>query len=206
MTIRSTSNRWMGQRMLMGFYWDFTGRKVKSGWVARHWLLVVTWSGFPTFLLQKSDAARSRNAFSCLSTLATDWRWNGTSSSCSIERRNKWNALFFFAIFSLCFFFSAQIALSQIVVFVYRACERKRKIRAVERRAAARGGAKKRADTKWQISGKLNKRVGWKENKWIVFAENVRGMYKPVMNGRGGILFKKQNKWMVARDTFHWFH
>ena len=55
--------------------------------------------------------------------------------------------IFFCHFFSL-FFFSAQIALSQIVVFVYRACERKRKIRAVERRAAARGGAKKRADTK----------------------------------------------------------
>ena len=55
---------------------------------------------------------------------------------------------FFLPFFLFVFFFSAQIALSQIVVFVYRACERKRKIRAVERRAAARGGAKKRADTK----------------------------------------------------------
>ena len=56
--------------------------------------------------------------------------------------------LYFFLPFFLFVFFSAQIALSQIVVFVYRACERKRKIRAVERRAAASGGAKKRADTK----------------------------------------------------------
>jgi hypothetical protein len=41
------------------------------------------------------------------------------------QSKEETNETLFFAIFSLCF--SAQIALSQIVVFVYRACERKRK-------------------------------------------------------------------------------